>query len=393
MRQIVRWSATATQAGGMRTWLMNLKPKANYFTPALLMGALALFLSTLIFLPAPSRAQSLKQLPPPPPVPIYKPKPTPTPVPTPAPEYEVVRVTSNLVVVPVSVTDAQGQPLLGLKQNDFRVEEEGRPQQIAQMGDPEQVPLDIALLLDVSSSVDARFAFEQSAAAAFLKQVLKSGDRAAVFAIDQTPRMVQALTSAEAASQKVMTVVPAKSYTAFFDTVLAAERYLDEASSPGRRRLIIVISDGDDTARINESYSAQSRKGNYQLSGMDSQLRFIDQALTDLLTEVQRAEVTFYSINPSGNTMHLNVRIARSEKGMERLAKATGGSAFVPRNDEALPDIFRRIASEIRTQYLIQYYSDNQSTDRKTYRRISVSTPARPQVTVRAREGYYPKGK
>lgn len=371
---------------------MDFLPGTKPTTPALLMGALALCLFTA-FLSTKGMAQTLRQMPPPPPVPIYKPKPTPTPAPTPAPEYEVVRVNSNLVVVPVSVTDAMGQPRLGLKEVDFHVEEEGRPQQIAQMGDPEQVPLDIAVLIDVSSSVDARFVFEQNAAAAFLRQILKPGDRAAVFAIDQTPKMVQGLTGAELAAQKLLTIAPAKSFTAFFDTVIAAERYLDQASSPGRRRLILVISDGDDTARINDLYTAQSSKGNYQLSGMDVQLRFIEQSLAGVVTEVQKAEVTFYSINPSGNTMHLNVRIARGETGMERIARATGGNAFVPRDDTELPDIFRRIGSEIRTQYLIQYYSDNQSADRQKYRRISVTTPTQPALKVRAREGYYPKGK
>src|SRR4051812_30325548 len=126
--------------------------------------ALAFLLLTLT--PARVQAQVLQE---PPPV---MPKPTPKPPPPPKDEdYEVVRVTSNLIVVPVSVTDAAGQPVLGLKIPDFRLDEEGRQQEVAQIGDPEQTPLDIALLLDVSGSVDARFAFEQQAAAAFLKQV------------------------------------------------------------------------------------------------------------------------------------------------------------------------------------------------------------------------------
>src|SRR5690242_6573537 len=112
----------------MRSWLMGSN-KQKPGAPALLITALALFLFVASFLGAPlSSAQKLKQLPPPPPVPHYKPKPTPTPKPTPEPEYEVVRITSNLVMVPVSVTDAQGQPVLGLKQTDFRIEEDGRAQ-------------------------------------------------------------------------------------------------------------------------------------------------------------------------------------------------------------------------------------------------------------------------
>ena len=365
--------------------MRSIRMKKN-FGPALGLTASALFLFATIFLITPATAQKIKQLPPPPPGPRYKPKPTPTP------EYEVVRISSNLVVVPVSVTDAQGQPVLGLKPGEFHIEEDGRAQEITQLGDPEQVPLDIALLLDVSASVDARFAFEQKAAADFLRQVMKAGDRATVFAIDQTPRFIQPLSSADVAAQKVLTVSPGKSFTAFFDSVLAAEKYLDQASQTGRRRVIVAITDGDDTARINDTFTVQSSKGNLQLSGMDAQLQFIQRGQTEVLREGQRTEITFYSINPSGATMHLNVRTARSELGMERIAQATGGAAFIPRDDSELNDIFRRIGSELRSQYLLQYYSSNESAGR-TFRRIAVSTPTKPQLHVRAREGYFPKGK
>lgn len=353
--------------------------------PALLLAALAFFFCAAALLIAPGgSAQKIKQLGPPPPVPRLKPKPTPTPEPI---EYEVVRVTSNLIVVPVSVTDAQGQPVLGLQQGDFRIEEDGRQQQIAQLGDPEQVPLDIALLVDVSASVESRFGFEQKAAADFLKQVMKPGDRATVFAIDETPRQIQPLANSEVAARQVMTLAAAKGFTAFFDSLLAAEKYLDANSSQGRRRVIVVLSDGDDTARINNLYT----KGDSRFSQMENQVRFIERAQDDVLREIQRGEVTFYSINPSGRTMHLNVRVARAETGMEKFAAATGGAAFVPANELDLPQIFQRIASEIRSQYLLQYYSDNKTGTQ--FRRIAVTSPAHRELRVRSREGYYPKGK
>jgi Ca-activated chloride channel family protein len=371
----------------MKGWLMHSK-ETKKFWPVLL-PALALSFLATSFLTTPAGAQKIKQLPLPPPAPIYKPKPTPTPAPE---ELDVVRVTSNLIVVPVSVTDPNGQPVLRLKVGDFRIEEDGRAQEIAQLGDPEQVPLDIALLIDVSGSVEARFAFEQKAAADFLRHVLKPGDRAAVFAIDETPRLLQPFSNAEAAAQKLMTVVASKGYTAFFDTILAAEKYLDQNSSQGRRRVIVVISDGDDTARILNISAAQSRKGEMNLIGVNAQLVLIQKAQLEVQREVQRAEVTFYSINPSGRTMHLNVRVARSQTGMERIASATGGAAFVPASDSELTTIFQRIASEIRTQYLLQYYSNNKA-DGSAFRRIKVTTPTQPLVRVRSREGYFPKSR
>ena len=225
----------------------------RHFSPALLITALAFLFCAAGFLIAPiTSAQKVKQLPPPPPPLRYKPKPTPTP------EYEVVKISSNLVMVPVSITDAQGQPVLGLKPTDFRIEEDGRTQRLTQLGDPEQVPLDIAVLIDVSGSVVARFDFEQQAAAAFLKQVLKPEDRATVFAIDETPRLIQRLATAQVASQSIMTLKPSNGYTAFYDSLLAASKYLDQSSSNGRRRIAVVISDGDDTARILNVSSAQT---------------------------------------------------------------------------------------------------------------------------------------
>src|SRR5687768_2749748 len=118
--------------------------------PAFLLGWLALFLFVSLSAPA-VQAQSVKDLPPPPP--LWKPKPTPTPKPPEQEVLDVVKVTSNLVMVPVSVTDTQGNAVQGLTKTDFRLVEEGKQQEISDIGDPEQVPLSIALLFDVSSSV------------------------------------------------------------------------------------------------------------------------------------------------------------------------------------------------------------------------------------------------
>ncbi len=114
---------------------MILGVEKKFLWPAFLMGVLAIFLS------APTaQAQSTKDLPPPPP--LWKPKPTPTPKPV-EPEVitDVIRTSSNLVMVPVSVTDQTGTPSRGSRLADFRLEEEGKQQEISGIGDPEQVPL------------------------------------------------------------------------------------------------------------------------------------------------------------------------------------------------------------------------------------------------------------
>jgi Ca-activated chloride channel family protein len=365
-----------------------------------LMLALPTALAFLFFI-APCltvQAQTLPQGPPP-----VMPRPKPKPEPTPKDEdYEVVRVTSNLVVVPVSVTDAKGQPVLGLKVPDFRLEEEGRAQEIAQIGDPEQTPLDIAILLDVSGSVNARFDFEKEAAARFLRQVLKPEDRATVFAIDQTPRLEQARDTAERSAATLLSILPVKGATAFYDSVLEAEKYLAQNTPAQRRRVVVVISDGEDnysnrTREIEKTYHAlnldegqlnQQRKDQLVRQRNDIQR----QVLLDVQRELQRAEVVFYSINPSGEALHLNLPGVRAQAGMAQLAQVTGGNSFVPDKLENLEAVFRQITAELRSQYLLQYYSNNESPINK-FLPIKVTVPTQPAFRVRAREGYYPKGR
>lgn len=374
----------------------------KHFVPALVLSAPVLFFFAIILLITPATAQKIKQLPPPPPGPRYKPKPTPTP------EYEVIRISSNLVVVPVSVTDAQGQPVLGLKQSEFHIEEDGRAQEIAQLGDPEQVPLEIAILIDVSSSVRDKFAFEEQAATRFITQVLRPMDRATVYAIDSTPRLEQARSTAEMAAAKLMSIKAATgpSPTAFYDTVIEAARYLTKNTPEQHRRVIVVISDGEDnysnrvrnsaiaTYRVTQSdtndASPAARKR--MLAAWEAALQQGHQkAQAEVQQELQTANAVFYSINPSGQALRLNVISTRAQNAMQQLATATGGTAFVPNQPEDLDPLFARIANELRAQYLLQYYSNNKSAG--AFRRIAVSTPAQPQVHVRAREGYYPKTK
>jgi Ca-activated chloride channel family protein len=372
---------------------MILGVEKKLWRPAFLLGVLAIFLSVL----STAQAQSVKELPPPPP--LWKPKPTPTPKPPEQEVLDVVRVSSNLVMVPVSVTDQQGQAVQGLTIKDFRLREEGKEQEIAEIGDPEQVPLAIALLFDVSSSVSQKgfFTFQQNAAATFLRLVMKTDDRAAIFTIGSQPVMVQPLSTAEVAAAKMLTIPPATSSvaTAFYDTVTAAAKYLETAPSQ-YRRVIIVISDGDDnnSQRILSASPAEaSASQDGSLTGTAARTNFQSKqllAVSDVQQAAQKADAIFYSVNPGGPSVRLNEISMRAERGMEAIAEATGGTAFLPDSDLDLEKVFRRVAAELRGQYLLQYYA-NAEAPAGQFRRIQVTVPARNDLRVRARQGYYPK--
>jgi VWFA-related protein len=373
---------------------MKFPVEKNNLWPAFLMGVLAIFLSV----PTVFGQGGIKNMPPPPPP--WRPKPTPTPKPEPDVIEDVIKTTSNLVMVPVSVTDQTGTAVQGLKKEDFRLLEEGKQQEISGIGDPEQVPLAIALLFDISSSTSQKgfFASQQRAAATFLRLVMKPQDKAAIFTITGKPEVIQPLSSAEASAAKVLMIPAATSSvpTAFYDTVAAASRYLSDNAPSNFRRVIVVLSDGDD------NFSDQIRdlsvaNADAQLSGKDpaegvrtALQRAHQRAISNVEKLVQQADVIFYSVNPGGPSIKLNQIAMRAERGMESIAEATGGTAFVPDSDQDLEKVFRTVAAELRGQYLLQYYGDS-TAPAGQFRKINVTVPVRGDVRVRARQGYYPK--
>jgi Ca-activated chloride channel family protein len=282
-------------------------------------------------------------------------------------EDQPVRLSSRLVLVPVSVSNSSGKPVRDLTADDFAIEEEGRRQAIASIGEPGKVPVEIALLFDVSASIRGQFAFEQQAAVRFIKEVLKPADAVSVFSIGTTPKVVKPRTTiGEEATAGLMAIAPVQEPTAFFDTVVEAALYLGKTADPGSRRVLVVISDGE------ENYSARYK-------------------LNDGLRELQKNDCLFYSINPTGASLNLNTISTRGQKFMESMSSETGGKAFVPDKISDLEAVFRQIAEELQAQYLLGYYSTDERTD-GGFRKIKVSVPKRPELRVRARQGYYAPG-
>ncbi len=280
------------------------------------------------------------------------------------PDAEPIRINSNLVAVPVSVTDAQGNPIRNLTAEDFLVEEEGSPQILQSLGEPGKTPLELALLFDVSRSVRNRFDFERETAGRFLKEIMKPGDAVSIFSIGTEPKLsVQRTNNVENAVAATAAIQPTEEATAFFDTVVRASHHLHDSANPGVRRVMAVISDGEDTN------SERFRLG-------------------DATRELQRADTLCYAINPSGPSIRLNKISTKGHEGMVALANVSGGLAFLPDKLEDLTKVFGQITSELQAQYLLGYYSSNEANDGK-FRRISVRVPKRADLRIRARQGYY----
>src|SRR4030095_7363015 len=332
----------------------------------------ALFFSLLIFITVSVEAQKTSPTPP-----IQE-------------EDQVVKVESRLVVVPVSVTNAAGDPVLGMKAADFRIAEENRPQTIDSLGDAENVPLEIAILFDVSASTDSMFKFQQETAAKFLQEVLRGDDRATIFTVGIKPTLVQERDTAERSQAGIRSITPTKEQTAFYDSVRAAAEHLGKNSPKGRRKVIVVISDGEDTNSegVLQAIWAAERKLTANIQGEELRtlrVRARDTAKVGeqvrVLKALQDADTVFYSINPGGSSLQLNSMAMFGQENMQKFADDTGGTAYLPKflpvdtkdqlanasnmkkNTATLETIFKQLANELRAQYLIQYTSDSEFPD------------------------------
>ena len=169
----------------------------------------------------------------------------------PAPErVPPIRVEVDLVNVVFSVTDRRSRLVTGLGPDDFRVYEDGVQQEISRFSSETNLPLRIGLLIDTSNSVRPRFQFEQEAAIDFLHTVLRPRqDQAFVLSFDMAPALVQDYSDDPQALADAIRNLRAGGGTSLYDAIyLASKMKLGESSGSELRKMLIVLSDGDDTS-------------------------------------------------------------------------------------------------------------------------------------------------
>jgi Ca-activated chloride channel homolog len=274
------------------------------------------------------------------------------------------RVSTNLVLTPVWVADAEGKAVRNLKIEDFEIEENGIKAIPMRLGEPGEASLELALLLDVSGSMTSRFDMQQQAASGFLKRVLRPIDAVFLLSISNAPKILLSRTSSlEEAVQTINKIPPTTKVTAFYNSIVKAAQMLQVHAPPEARRVIIALSEGEDNGSL-------------------------EHELKDALRELHEADCLFYSINPKGSTYQIGFLGRRAQENMEAMAKQTGGAAFAAKTAEDLSVFFERIADELQNQYLLGYDSPA-AGGAGTYRRIVIRVKGRPELQVKARPGYF----
>lgn len=287
---------------------------------------------------------------------------------------------TDLVVLPVTVTDARQKYVTGLTMADFQVFEDGLLQDLAFFAaDP--VPLDLAILLDTSASMSDKIAMAQEAAVGFVRS-LRAEDRASVIAFNDAARVRQPLVAdlarVEAAIRETTPGGGTALYTALY---IALKELARQSPTTGevRRQGIVLLSDGEDTRSLVTS--------------------------DDVLELVRRSGIMIYTISlTSGPAASRGQTAAKGHRGntrswfksqsdylMRRLAEETGGRAFFPIGIEELTPVYGLIAEELAQQYTLGYSPKHPGRD-GAFRRIAVRLGSQPGARPRTRLGYLASG-
>ncbi len=330
-------------------------------------------------------AADAQQAPPNPPAKAPSPKPTPPP----SDDDEVIKVDTDIVNVLFTAQDRNRRLLTNLKQEDIKLFEDSKPQEITTFSRQVDLPLSLAILIDVSASQERTLPEEKAAAISFLETVVRPAkDEVAVISFTGESTLEQGMTNnmprLRRSIEKVRFIPPsgyigggviagtppisgdnqaAQGSTAIWDAIWVTSDEILGPAPERTRRAIILLTDGVNT------YGKKK----------------LDEAVQAAL----RSEAIIYSVG-IGDNFYSGV-----DKGsLNKISERTGGRAYFPRDERELRDAFAQIQEEMRSQYLLAYEPTNQNRD-GSYRKIEIqltnSQLQKDKVKVTHRQGYFAK--
>jgi len=262
----------------------------------------------------------------------------------------------TVVELPVSVADATGAPVSDLKQSDFSVLENGKPQTITAFNFAQNLPISAGLLVDHSGSMEKRMEATKKAAKVFLKRIMRDGDRAFVGGFAFDPQKIAPFVANSGALEEQVDLIPkAEGGTSLYDAIVTG---LYRFRGLQGRKALIILTDGEDTT---------------------SRVPY-----DDLLMYARSARVPLYFIGVGISS----IPGLGGGGTMRSLAAETGGSAYFIRNEKQLGEAYTQLEKDLRTQYLIAYRTESSKKDRG-YRTVEVKV-GKPGMTARTIRGYIP---
>jgi VWFA-related protein len=321
---------------------------------------------------------------------IAQPATSPSPTPTPNPDDEVIKIDTDVVNVLFTAQDKNRRLLTDLKESDVLLFEDGKQQEISAFSRQIDLPLSLAILVDVSVSQQRTLPEEKAAAVEFLESVVRpSKDEVAIISFTGEATLEQNMTNNLPRLRRAVNdirFVPPSGYigggviaggtppasgrnadvqgsTAIWDAIWDTSDEILGPAPEHTRRAIILLTDGVNT--------------------------FGKKKLDEAVDSALRSEAIIYAIG-IGDNFYDGV-----DKGtLNKVTERTGGRAYFPRDERDLRDAFAQIQEEMRSQYLISYEPSNQNRD-GSYRKIEIrlTNPAyqKDKIKLTHRQGYFSK--
>jgi Ca-activated chloride channel family protein len=267
------------------------------------------------------------------------------------------RADTRLVVLPISVADKNGKLVSDLKQNEFKVYENGIEQPI-KIFKREDVPVSLGIVIDNSGSMKEK---RQKVEVASLDMVKASNPQDEVFIVNFNDEawLDVPMTSDIKAMQEGVARIDSRGGTAMRDAINGGIDYLKKEGKR-QKKVLLVITDGNDNA-----------------STMN---------LEKLVSRAQQNEVLIFAIGLLNEEERHEGKIAK--RALDTLARESGGLSFYPKGVADVDQIALQVAHEIRNQYTLAYSPTAPQMD-GSFRQIKVTVNGPGHPTVRTRTGYY----
>jgi Ca-activated chloride channel homolog len=274
----------------------------------------------------------------------------------------VFKIDVRLVRLLVTVKNSEGELVGSLEKSDFKITDNGVPQEIAVLERQTAQPLSVTLLIDSSASTGKDFKYEIASIEKFVRALVEEGnerDAAALYSFNWQVTLLNTFTRRPARVIDRLKLIKPEGGTSLYDAIYLAGGDLRDRDG---RHVMVAVTDGDDTT--------SSKK------------------FRDAVEAAQRADAVVYPVvvvpitNPAG-------RNTGGEHALETLAAQTGGRTFYPTVGESLDRVFADILRDLRTQYLLGYYPRGVSVGDRAFHSVKVQVPQRTDLRVSSRNGYY----
>jgi VWFA-related protein len=269
-----------------------------------------------------------------------------------------IRVDSNLVLIPVTVSDGRNCPITGMRRDAFRIYDGRAEQEVLHFGSEDE-PVSIGVVFDTSGSMKGKLAPSREAVARFL-EISNPQDEFFLVDFNSTTRVSTRFTPNAGEIRNHLLFTEAEGRTALLDAVRLAMDYMKQARN--QRRALLVISDGRD------NYSRYSE--------------------TEIRQQVREANLSIYSIAIDDTGSIMLPEEDHGSKLLGDLAQESGGRYFNVRSASELSGIAEKIGLELRNQYVIGYRPSTLEGGGK-YHRVQVKLVDGRGLRVAARPGYY----